>query len=167
MVAQRANHNEFLAIFSKNGSRIWKNWLVFFQISIHFHPYHAKWKMAINGFSVLIKSKVTKLHHYFWVSIDAGTCFGTVKWRWQCPFKTCISCKSQLAHMGIRYHFILYNGDAINRNRLLFSSKTKNNFNGTAISQRRQCSSLSPQFLLTSVASKLAVCHEKSFHNPS
>ena len=29
MEAQRANHNEFLPISFKNGSRIWKNWLVF------------------------------------------------------------------------------------------------------------------------------------------
>ena len=40
-----------------------KNGKFFFQISIHFHPCHAKWFR----------------HHYFWVSIDAGTYFGIVK----------------------------------------------------------------------------------------
>ena len=79
MVAQRANHNEFLAIFSRNGSRIWKNWLV---IS-NFKPFPSlpcKVRVSNKWFRCSDKVLGNKTASLFLGFFDAKTYFSIVKW---------------------------------------------------------------------------------------
>ena len=43
-----------------------------FQVAIHFHPRHPQLTTLTDNFNALVQLLLTKLDHYFYVSIDAS-----------------------------------------------------------------------------------------------